>query len=83
MRPGESGGQLQRIKGSQDIVLFKEEGDIYCLKKRKTERHRKNVERTKTHVHTTRHETSTPEREREKMATRGRSKVAGVGVVSS
>ena len=47
MRPGESGGWLQRIKGSQDIVLLKEEGDIYCLKKRKTERHKKNIERNK------------------------------------
>ena len=82
MWPGESGGRLRQIKGSQDIVLFKEEGDIYCLKKRKTERHKKNIERTKTHVHTTR-DKHTREREREKMATKRRSKVAGVGMVSS
>ena len=77
MRPGESGGQLQRIKGSQDIVLFKEEGDIYCLKKRKTERHKRNREKQR-HIYT-RHETK---HKREKRWRRGRSEVAGVGVVS-
>ena len=64
MRPGESGGQLQQIKGSQDIVLFKKEGDIYCLKKRKTEKHKRNIERNKdTCTHDTRQT-----QEQEKMA---------------
>ena len=44
---GSQAGGYKRIKGSQDIVLFKEEGDIYCLKKRKTERHKKNIEKNK------------------------------------
>ena len=64
MLPGESGRRLWRIKGSQDIVLFKEEGDIYCLKKRKTERHKKNIEKNKdTGTHNKRQT-----QEREKMA---------------
>ena len=75
MRPGNSGRRSRQIKGSQDIVLFKEEGDIYCLKKRKTERHKKNIERTKTHVHTTQDKHT---REREDGGG-----VAGVGVVNS
>ena len=63
MRPGESGGRLRWIKGSQDIVLFKEEGDIYCLKERKQR------ENKDTHTHKTRQtHTHTGTREREKMA---------------
>ena len=79
MRPGESGGRLRWIKGSQDIVLFKEEGDIYCLKKRKTERHKKNIEKNKdTCTHDKRQNT----RER-KMATREVRSGWGIGVASS
>ena len=61
MRPGESGGRLRRIKGSQDIVLFKEEGDIYCLKKRKTERRKEKHREKQRHMYT-RQETNTRER---------------------
>ena len=74
MWPGESGGRLRWIKGSQDIVLFKEEGDIYCLKKRKTERHKRNIEKNKdTCTHDKR---QTQERGRWRQ---GRSEVAGGG----
>ena len=81
MRPGNSGRRLRQIKGSQDIVLFKEEGDIYCLKKRKTERHREKHRERQRHVCT--HQ-ETGDRERESQdGVEGGQKWLGVGVVSS
>ena len=69
-----------RVNGHKAIykakqLLLREEGDIYYLKKRKTERHKKKHRERQRHVYSRQ---ESDRRERVKMAT-GRSEGAGSG----